>query len=217
MTDTLLALLPSYGGYLLALVTLLSCLAMPIPASVLMLAAGGFATAGDFSIWQAAIGAYVGAVFGDQIGFQIGRLGAGKVERIEAKGGKQAFALKKATDFTRRRGIMAVFFSRWLLSPLGPYVNLTAGAARMHWGGFTLGSFSGEAVWVGIYVGMGAGAVSQISYLWPLVRDGLGAIAAVAVAVLLGLRLWHLHRAHQRAHQKASDPNPQDTATQPIR
>jgi cytochrome oxidase assembly protein ShyY1 len=45
---------------------------------------------------------------------------------------------------------------------------------------------------------MGAGAMDQVAYLWPLVRDGIGFNAAVAVAVLLGLRLWHLHRAHQK-------------------
>ena len=90
MTDSLLALLPSYGGYLLALVTLLACMAMPIPASVLMVAAGGFAMTGDLLLWQALLGAFVGAVIGDQVGFQIGRLGTGYVERLKAKGGKQA-------------------------------------------------------------------------------------------------------------------------------
>ena len=165
MTDSLLALLPSYGGYLLALVTLLACMAMPIPASVLMVAAGGFAMTGDLLLWQALLGAFVGAVIGDQVGFQIGRLGTGYVERLEAKGGKQAAALKKATAFTRRRGVLSVFFSRWLVSPLGPYVNLTAGAARMNWAGFTIGSLLGEAVWVSIYIGMGAGAADKVAEL----------------------------------------------------
>ena len=205
MTDSLLALLPSYGGYLLALVTLLACMAMPIPASVLMVAAGGFAMTGDLLLWQALLGAFVGAVIGDQVGFQIGRLGTGYVERLEAKGGKQAAALKKATAFTRRRGVLSVFFSRWLVSPLGPYVNLTAGAARMNWAGFTIGSLLGEAVWVSIYIGMGAGAAEQISYLWPLVRDALGLSAAVAAAVLLGLRLWFLSRSDQRAAQEQAE------------
>jgi len=212
MTDSLLALLPSYGGYLLALVTLLACMAVPIPASVLMVAAGGFAMTGDLLLWQALLGAFVGAVLGDQVGFQIGRLGTGHVERLEAKGGKQAFALQKATAFTRRRGVLAVFFSRWLVSPFGPYVNLTAGAARMNWAGFTLGSLVGEAVWVSIYIGMGAGAADQISYLWPLVRDGLGLSAAVAAAVLLGLRLWHLSRAHQRTAQERAETQTQEAS-----
>lgn len=198
MTETLLTILPDYGAYLLLLVTLLSCLAMPIPASVMMIAAGGFAMAGDLTLWHVALGALAGAILGDQLGFHIGRLGTGHVERMEAKGGKQAYALKKATAFTRQRGIWAVFFSRWLVSPLGPYVNFTAGAAKMGWIAFTLGSITGEATWVAIYVGMGAGAMDQVVYLWPLVRDGIGFNAAVAVAVLLGLRLWHLHRAHQK-------------------
>ena len=42
MSDWLLALLPDYGLWILALATYLSCLAVPMPASLLMLAAGGF-------------------------------------------------------------------------------------------------------------------------------------------------------------------------------
>ena len=41
MTDWLLALVPTYGLWLLAAATFLSCLAIPIPVSILMLAAGG--------------------------------------------------------------------------------------------------------------------------------------------------------------------------------
>ena len=40
MTETLLALLPAWGPWLLAATTFLSCLMLPIPASMLMLAGG---------------------------------------------------------------------------------------------------------------------------------------------------------------------------------
>ena len=53
MTDWLLALVPQYGLLLLAATTFLSCLALPLPASILMLTAGGFAAAGDLVLWQA--------------------------------------------------------------------------------------------------------------------------------------------------------------------
>ena len=68
MTDWLLAAVPGYGPWLVAAVTFLSCLALPVPASLLMLAAGGFAAAGDLALWQVAGGALAGAVAGDQAG-----------------------------------------------------------------------------------------------------------------------------------------------------
>ena len=46
MTDWLLALVPQYGLWLLAATTFCSCLALPFPASILMMTAGGFVAAG---------------------------------------------------------------------------------------------------------------------------------------------------------------------------
>ena len=41
MTDALLGMIPHYGAWLLFAVTFLSCLAVPIPSSLLMMTAGG--------------------------------------------------------------------------------------------------------------------------------------------------------------------------------
>lgn len=202
MTETLLELLPDYGAPFLGLVTLLSCLALPVPASLFMMAAGGFAAAGDLSLGLTILAALIGAVLGDQIGFLLGRGGSGVLQRLERRGGKQALALARATALTRERGNIAVFLSRWLLSPLGPYVNYAAGAARMRWHRFSLASLSGETVWVAIYIGLGAGAMDQLATLWPMISDMLGLLAAVAVALLLVLRLGHLVQIHRQAHPR---------------
>lgn len=49
MSDTLLQLLATYGAPLLALTTFASCLALPVPSSLMMLAAGAFVASGDLS------------------------------------------------------------------------------------------------------------------------------------------------------------------------
>ena len=72
MTDWFLGLVPVYGLWLIALVTFASCLALPMPASVVMLAAGGFAASGDLVLWQVIAAALSGAVMGDQFGFLVG-------------------------------------------------------------------------------------------------------------------------------------------------
>jgi membrane-associated protein len=64
MTETILALVPVYGLALIALATFLSCLALPIPSSLIMLSAGGFGAAGDLVLWQAGAAALAGAVAG---------------------------------------------------------------------------------------------------------------------------------------------------------
>ena len=83
MTDWFLGLVPVYGLWLIAVVTFASCLALPMPASIVMLAAGGFAASGDLVLWQVMATAVLGAIAGDQLGFSIGRVGGTTlVERL---------------------------------------------------------------------------------------------------------------------------------------
>jgi len=83
MTAWLLALVPQYGLWLLAATTFLSCLALPFPASILMLTAGGFAAAGDLVLWQAFLAAAAGGIAGDQLGYWAGRgLGTPALARL---------------------------------------------------------------------------------------------------------------------------------------
>lgn len=188
MTETILGLVPVYGLVLIGVATFLSCLALPIPSSLVMLSAGGFAAAGDLVLWQAAGAALAGAVLGDQLGYQIGRIG-GRMAGRAALAPRRAALMAKARDYLRARGPAAVFFSRWLVSPLGPYVNFAGGAARLDWGRFTRAGIAGEAVWVALYVGLGAAFADDILALADLLGSVSGLLAAVAVAAALGLWL----------------------------
>jgi len=190
VTEALLGLVPVWGVLLVATTTLLSCLALPVPASLVMMAAGGFAAAGDLVLWQVAAAAYGGAIVGDQAGFAAGRLGgAVLVARLRRRPARAA-AVARAEGFIARRGGLAVFLSRWLVSPLGPYVNLLAGAAGLAWGRFTLADATGEAVWVAVYVGLGFAFAGDIMALAELMGNLSGMLAAGAVAAGLGLWLF---------------------------
>lgn len=196
MIDTLLSLVPHYGPWLLGVVTFLSCLAVPVPASLFMLTAGGFVASGDLSGWQVAATAFSGAVLGDQAGFQIGRAGGAALAGTIARGRARARLMRRASGLLDRRGGSAVFLSRWLFSPLGPYVNLAGGAAAMARGRFTLAGAAGEAVWVGVYVGLGFFFAENVLALGDLLANASGFLAALAVAA--GLALWLRARLRQR-------------------
>ena len=185
MTEWLLGLVPVYGGWLLAVGTFLSCLALPIPASMLMLAAGGFAAAGDLSLAESAGAALAGAVAGDQAGYLAGRAGgAGLLARL----GARAAPVGRAVALLAARGGVAVFLSRWLVSALGPYVNVAAGAAGQGWARFTAWGVAGEAVWVGLYVGVGWSVAGNLAAASSMAVDVLGFLAAGAVG--LGALWW---------------------------
>ncbi len=195
MSDLLLSLVVDYGGVLLFAVTFLSCLAIPVPSSLLMLTGGGFVASGDLSLITAAGAAYLGAVLGDQTGFQIGRRAGPMIESKLAKAPKRAALHKKATDLTDQHGGAGVFLSRWLFSPLGPYVNFAGGAAGLNWLRFTVWAAMGEAVWVTLYVGLGYTFADRISDLANILGNASGFMAAGVVTA--GLGYWLLMVAKQ--------------------
>jgi len=195
MTDILLALVPAYGLYIIALATFLSCLAIPIPSSLIMLTGGAFIASGDLGVVATAGTAWGGAVLGDQTGFQLGRGGGSWLQRLAGKGGKTADLITRAHALSEKSGGIGVFLSRWLFSPLGPYMNFVTGAASMNWMTFTLWGAFGEAVWVTVYVGLGYGFGDQIEAVADIAGNFSGVLAAGALTVGLGLWLRAAVRA----------------------
>ena len=195
MTEWLLALVPQYGLWLLALTTFCSCLALPFPASVLMLTAGGFVAAGDLVMWQAFTAAAAGAVAGDQVGFWAGRrFGARLLARLRADPARDRL-LAKAVALMEKRGVVAVYLSRWLFSPLGPWVNLTAGSTGYGWPRFTVAGVAGEATWAAIYVGAGFMFAGNVEAASNMLGSVLGIVAGGAAVVILGVWLFNSQRS----------------------
>lgn len=198
MTDWLPALVADWGWAVIAITTFLSCLALPVPASLVMLTGGAFTATGDLALWTVAAGALAGAVLGDQAGYSLGwRAGAALAPRITAKP-RRAAALARARGLIEERGGVGVFFSRWLVSPLGPWVNLAAGAAEMHRGRFTLSAVAGEIIWVALYVGLGRAFAEYLDAVAEIAADVSGIIAGGVVALGLGLWLRAALRREQR-------------------
>lgn len=205
MTDTLFALVSSYGLWVIAASVFLSCLALPIPTSAMMLGAGAFAASGDFVLWQVLAVAWVSAILGDQTGFQLGRAGgAPLLAKLQHKPSRARLILQ-ARMSVQRHGDLGVFLSRWLFSPLGPYVNLIAGAAGLSRGRFTLWGAMGEAVWVAIYVGLGFVFASRLEALTEIVAEWSGLVFALGLGlgatVLLVQRMRRRYPARERSHR----------------
>lgn len=201
MTEFLLSLIVDYGGGLLFLVTYLSCLAIPVPSSLLMLAGGGFVASGDLTALGVIGAAYLGAMLGDQTGFHLGKRAGDLIETRFAKGRKRAALRQRALDLTTQYGGSGVFLSRWLFSPLGPYVNFVGGAAGLNWFSFTMWGAIGEAVWVSLYVGLGYAFADRISELADLLGSASGFMAAGVVTAGLGYWLRSVAKQAKSDHQ----------------
>lgn len=130
-----------------------------------------------------------GAILGDQLGYRLGKHGGGFVKSRIGGNKSQQELFRKAEEFMRRWGGPGVFFSRWLVSPLGPWVNLAGGMMPYRWPGFTLFAVMGEIVWVGLYVGLGYGFSGSVQKIADIAGQFSLLLAALIIAGLLGWRL----------------------------
>ena len=153
--------------------------------TLLLIVTGSLAAQGVMNIWLAIAIASVGSVAGDQIGFAVGRWG-GKtlVTRLSRMIGS-AERVKELDARAKSWGGAGVFFSRWLVLPLGPWINLASGAADYSWFRFTLWDFLGESFGAGLYIWLGLVFSDRVQEVGAILGDLTWAIVGILAAVLL--------------------------------
>jgi membrane protein DedA with SNARE-associated domain len=121
-------------------------------------------------------------------------------------GGEQR--LTEAEAWLKRRQGAAVFFSRWLLTPLGPVVNITSGLTNYSWPRFLLYDVLGELLWVALYVMLGRFFSDRVQEMGELLGDFVWMIVGLLVALVLGWKLLQYFRARspEEATTKKSRP-----------
>ncbi|PLW74903.1 DedA family protein [Cohaesibacter celericrescens] len=201
MSDTILALIPTYGLWVIFFTIAFGCLAIPLPGSMLVIASGSFAAAGDIDLYFAMAAAYGGYITGDQTAFRIARIaGPGLLERFK-KSAKAEAMITRAEALLKKRGVIAILLSRTVISPLGPWMSYLCGAAGLKWIFFTLASMVGAAVWVAGYTLTGYFFADRLSELTSLASDGLGFVAAFAVAIVAA---WWLRTSWKKYKEKTA-------------
>lgn len=219
MTTTTLALMPDFLdpltllGYfgtwalvgLLVVIFVESGVLFPVlPGDTLlfvagMLAAGTAARADtvqtNFHLWQLLVFIPVAAVLGGQVGYWIGRSIGTSMFKPNARFLKQRY-LDEAHVFFEQRGPFAIVLARFvpIVRTLAP---ITAGAARMGYGVFTLFNVIGAVVWgVGlVLLGYGLG---QFEIIQKLLEPIFILIALVSIIPLV-LEWLKRRRAAKRA------------------
>lgn len=202
MSDIVLALVVDYGVPIVFCVTFLSCLALPLPSSLLMLAAGGFAATGDLSLVAVVLAAFCGAILGDNSGYWIARRLGTRVENWLSAEPKRAKLRDKCVSILDNRGGPAVFLTCWLFAPLGPSMNYVCGMSKFHWPRFVAWGMAGEVVWVSLYVGLGFTFADSVSSLSSVLSNASGFVTAFAVVI--GLGWWLLRAVRARRSQMPS-------------
>jgi membrane-associated protein len=200
LADQLLAALLLYGLPVIFGVALIAAVGAPLPTNMMLVAAGSFVKQGEMKLWQVIFVASTAAVLGDQIGYGVARqVGRRVVARIFRKAGGED-KIRKAEALTKRWGGPGIFFSRWLLTSLGPWINVTSGIADYPWRRFVLWVVLGEVLWAVLYVTLGyffsdrVQAIAEVlGYLAWLIIGAIG-------SVILGWKILHYLRPQKSAN-----------------
>lgn len=190
MNQQVLAALSSFGAPALFVIVAVASVGVPLPVTLLLIVTGSLAAQGAMNIWLAIVLASVGSVAGDQIGYAVGRWG-GKalVKRFHGLLGDPE-RLKKLDARAERWGAAGIFFSRWLVSPLGPWVNFASGAREYSWLRFTAWDVAGESFGAGLYIGLGIIFSDRVQAVSAFLGNTSWAIVGLLVAGFLGWKLF---------------------------
>jgi len=195
MREQILAALAQYGSPALFAVVTMAAIGVPLPVTLLLIVTGSLVAQGILPMWWAIGLASAGSVIGDQIGYAVGRWGgAALVSRFAGMlGGPERMA--KAEAQARRWGGPGVFFSRWLVTPLGSLINFTSGIAAYPWLRFLLWDVLGEALGAALYIVLGWIFSDRVLELDAALGDFTWMVVALLAAVVLGWMLWRYLRA----------------------
>ncbi len=136
-------------------------------------------------------GGAAGAVAGDNIGYAIGYWGGRPFAARLA--GTQRIA--KAELFSHKWGGPGIFLSRWLVGPLGPWINLTSGLTAYPWPMFLILDVTGELLWVLIYVSLGRAFSDKVQTVANMLGNLTWVVLGLGVTVFLGWKLFAKTRA----------------------
>jgi len=189
MSEQLLAAVSQYGAPALFGIVAIAAMGVPLPITLLLIVAGSMVSQGAMNLWWTIGLAGAGSMLGDQAGYAIGRWGGpaviGKLSGLFGKRADLKAMEAKATAW----GGPGIFLTRWLLSPLGPWINLASGTAGYPWHRFLLWDLLGEMTGAALYISLGRYFSDRVMSLYGVLGDMTWAIVALAAALILGYQL----------------------------
>ena len=186
LSSLVLAWMASYGAPLVGGMLYLTALGVPMPGTLIVIASGAFIRQSLLDATYTPLLGFLGTIGGDVSLYLVGFLASGWIERRFG----QSSAWKSARELFNRRGGIAIYLTRWLLTAIAFPVTLIAGSSRYPFKKFLLFDVLGELTWFALYGGLGYAFGSQ----WELISDFLsefsgfvlgGVVVAVGVVVLV--------------------------------
>jgi membrane-associated protein len=185
LSSLVLGWIAAYGAPMVAGLLFLGGLGVPLPATLIVIASGAFIRQNLLDMYSTPILGYLGTISGDSLLYALGFFASGWIEHRFG----QTAAWKNAHTLFERRGGVAIFLTRWLLTAVSFPITLIAGSSGYRFRKFFLYAVLGELTWFAIYGGLGYAFGSQ----WELISDFISNFSGFALGVLaLGVGIYLL-------------------------
>jgi membrane protein DedA with SNARE-associated domain len=194
LSSIVLGWMASYGAPMVAALLLFGGLGIPLPGTLIVIASGAFMRQNMLDVVYTPILGYLGTIGGDVLLYSLGYFASGW---IETRFG-QAPAWKRAHELFERRGGVAIFLTRWLLTAVSFPITLIAGSSGYHFRKYLVFAMLGELTWIVLYGGLGYAFGSQ----WELISDFISNFSGFVLGALaLGVGIYLLiHFSKKQPH-----------------
>jgi membrane protein DedA with SNARE-associated domain len=213
--EALASPLQHYGLWAIFLLVLIEDFGIPVPGETVIIAASIYAGSGRLNVVAVGVVAFFAAVFGDNIGYAIGRFGG---RRLVDRWGKYVFLtperLDKAEGFFDRQGAKIITIARFI-EGLRQANGIIAGITKMHWIRFIFYNALGAALWVGAWVSIGYFAGQHINTIYGVITRYSLYVAIAAVVVIVALIARHVIRKRRQAVRPAAAQAPASASAGP--
>lgn len=210
--NSLASPLNHYGLWAVLVLVFLEDFGVPVPGETVLIAASVYAGAGKLNVVAVGCIGFFAAIFGDNIGYAIGRFGG---RALVLRWGKYVFITEERLDraelFFHRHGGKIIVVARFV-EGLRQANGIIAGIARMHWLRFLAFNALGAALWVGTWVSIGYFAGQHITTIYNYItRYSFYALIALAaaLAVWIGLRVRAARKRRAAAGHAGEQAEPQ--------
>ena len=168
---------------------------IPFPGETMLLTASAYAGAGHLQIPLVILAAIMGAVFGDNCGYLLGRTGGNRlVRRYGHLVRLDEQRLEMAQRYYQRHGDKTVFFGRFV-AVLRAWSAFLAGLNHMPWPKFAVFDSAGAIVWATLWGVLAFEFGRHLSLVKRLVTD-VGIAGVVILVLVLAWILFWRRRAH---------------------
>lgn len=188
LSGNILSYIITYGSVALGVTVLLAALGVPFPSTVFVLASGAFIQQGVLDLPSTLAVALLFVVAGDTLSYGMGRLLRGLILRRFG----ELESWRNAEVYFQRRGGVAIYLTRCLLTPIAVPTNWIAGSSGYRPLRFMAYAAAGELTWLLAYGGLGYLFGSQWEVVSTFISDFSGLL--VGLVLLVGGVYWWLRR-----------------------